>query len=120
MVEFLKKETDGVKFELLIDAKLFPKNIVFKAAYNFLDRGYFFFRLDADENIILQLSPKEGIKTPTEQVIGDFSDELLNVSLRDTLERENKTIRETIVSAAIGNSLDAKNFVSIDTDRQNG
>jgi len=119
MTEFLKKEQDGARFELLIDTKLFSKAIVFKAAYNFLDHGYFFFRLDADGNIILQFSPKEGVKTPSEQIIGEFSDELLNVSLRDALERENKTIRETIVSAAIGNSLDAKNFVSIDTDRQN-
>jgi lipoate-protein ligase A len=36
--------------------------------------------------------------------------------LRDTLEKENKDIREKIVWAAIANSLDANWFSSIDTD----
>lgn len=35
----------------------------------------------------------------------DFSDELLSVLLRDNLEKDNKEIREKIVSAAIANSL---------------
>jgi hypothetical protein len=32
-----------------------------------------------------------------ENIIADFSDELLSVLLRDNLEKENKTIRERIV-----------------------
>jgi hypothetical protein len=46
----------------------------------------------------------------------DFSDELLSVYLRDKLEKENKIIRETIVSTALSNSLDSDNFVELDTD----
>ena len=119
MTEFLKQEIKGNVFELLIDSSLFKSDIALKAAYNFLDRGYFFFKLNEDKNIILQFSLKEGVKEVPEKIIKDYSDELLNVSLRHKLEKENKTIRETIVGAAIANSLDTKSFVSIDTNRKN-
>jgi hypothetical protein len=44
----------------------------------------------------------------------------LSVYLRDKLEKDNKNIREKIIWAAITNSLDSNNFVSLDTDIQNG
>jgi hypothetical protein len=43
---------------------------------------------------------------------------LLNVYLRDTLEKDNKNIREAIISKAINSAIDIRNFVSIDTDRK--
>lgn len=118
MTDFLKKEVTWGKFELLIDAKIFPKDIVLKAAYNFLDKGYFFFRLDTDKNIILQFTPKDGVKEKPENIIWDFSDELLNVYLRNKIEIDNKEIRETIINTALGKALDSGNFVSIDTDNR--
>jgi CBS-domain-containing membrane protein len=39
--------------------------------------------------------------------------------LRDKLEKDNKEIREKIVWAAIANSLDSNNFVSLDTWNEN-
>jgi hypothetical protein len=38
------------------------------------------------------------------------------VYLRDTLEKDNKVIREAIVTKAINGPLDMQNFVSLDTD----
>lgn len=119
MEQFLKKLIDGNKLELVIDTQLFPKDIILKASYNFLDRAYFFFKYDKDKNIILQLSKKDETKD-LEKVALDFSDELLSVYLRDKLEKDNKDIREKIIWAAIANSLDSNNFVSLDTDNQNG
>jgi len=119
MTDFLKKEITWEKFELLIDTKIFQKDIVLKAAYNFLDKGYFFFRLDTDKNIILQFTPKDGIKEKPEYIIWEFSDELLNVYLRSKIEEDNKEIREAIIGTALWRALDTGNFVSIDTDNQN-
>ena len=117
MKEFLKKqELQADTFELLIDANLFTADIVMRAAYNFLDRGNFFFSLDANRDIILQCNRKDGVTEPTEQIVRDYSDELLSTHLRATLERDNRTIRETIVRAALTNSLDTRHFVSLDTD----
>jgi hypothetical protein len=59
MEQFLNKQINGNVFELLIDKYIFAKDIVLKAAYNFLDRGYFFFKLDTNQNIILQFTAKD-------------------------------------------------------------
>jgi His-Xaa-Ser system protein HxsD len=82
--------------ELVIDTKIFEKNIILKAAYNFLDRAYFFFKYEG-ENILLKLTKKTDSKEDLENIIVDFSDELLSVCLRDKLEKDNKEIREKIV-----------------------
>lgn len=113
---FIKEVIKWEKFELLIDKNFFSKDIVLKAAYNFLDMWYFFFKYDKEENIILQFTKKPWVETLPEQIIMDFSDELLSVYLRNKLEKENKIIRETIVSSALSNSLDSNNFVEFDTD----
>lgn len=118
MENFLKKDLNGNMFELCIDHNIFSKDIVLKAAYNFLDRGYFFFKVDENKNIVVQCTKKEEINFSVDQIVSDFSDELLSVYLRDILEKDNKVIREKIVSVAIGNSLDANHFVRIDTDKK--
>jgi len=38
---FLNQVVKWEKFELLIDTKIFKKDIVLKAAYNFLEKHYF-------------------------------------------------------------------------------
>lgn len=119
MEKFLSQIVEWNKFELIIDKNLFNKDIILKAAYNFLDRWYFFFKLDKSENIILVFTKREENSEKVENIISDFSDELLSVYLRDKLERENKTIRETIVSLAISNSIDSNNFVEMNTNLQN-
>lgn len=116
MKVFLKEIVKGSKFELLIDSKIFSKDIVLKAAYNFLDKGYFFFSLDENNNLILQFTAKSWIKESPEIIIWEFSDEVLSVYLRDKLEKDNKDIREKIVGAAIANSLESQNYVEINTD----
>lgn len=114
---FLKEITPWEVFEFLIDTKIFNKNIILKAAYNFLDKWYFFFR-EENANIILQFTKKADVTEKPEKIIWDFSDELLSVYLRDKLEHDNKNIREKIVWAAIANSLDSANFIEIDTNNK--
>ena len=119
MEAFLKETIKWKQFELIIDINIFSKDIALKAAYQFLDRWYFFFKLDSDLNLLLQFTSREDNSEKPENIIADFSDELLAVYLRDNLEKENKDIREKIVWAAIANSLDSNNFVALDTNKQN-
>ena len=116
MSHFLKKIENQNGFELLIDTSIFNKDIILKAAYNFLDIWYFFFKFDEQKNIILECRAKEWVDFSTEKIIGEYSDELLAVYLRDKLEKDNKVIREAIVTKAINGPLDMQNFVSLDTD----
>ena len=116
MEAFLNEIIEWEKFELLIDIKVFNKDIILKSVYQFLDRGYFFFKFNNEWNIILQFSKREDNNEKPIDVIADFSDELLSTYLREKLEIENKDIREVIVGAAIWNSLDSNNFVSLNTN----
>mgnify|MGYP003535130382 CR=1 FL=1 len=65
---------------------------------------------------VLFFTKKDDVLINPEKIIMDFSDELLSVLLRDNLEKDNKEIREKIVSAAIANSLDYNNFVEMNTN----
>lgn len=116
MNTFIKIESDFNKLELIIDTKIFEKDIVLKASYNFLDRWYFFFKLDDKNNLILQLTSKNTLGSDLEKIIADFSDELLAVYLRNKLEKENKVIREKIVLTALSSSIDQNNYVSLDSN----
>lgn len=115
MENFLKKIVDWEKFELLVDSEMFDKNIVLKAVYGFLDKGYFFLKFDTDKNIIVQFTRKNWILENLENIIFNFSDSLIETYLRDRLEKENKVIRETIVEKAMNWPLDFNNFISLDT-----
>lgn len=117
MTGILNEIVEGKQFELTIDMQVFPKDIALKSAYNFLDRGYFFFQFNAEWNLILQFTAKADVDEDPKMIIGEFSDEMLAVYLRDKLEKDNKKIRETIVEKAINGPIDMENFVSLDTDR---
>lgn len=117
MQNFLQKSINWDKIEFLIDTNIFPKEIILKSAFNFLDRWYFFFKFDENKNIILQLTKREENDENLEKIIENFSDTLLETYLRDKIEKDNKTIRETIVTKAINWPLDYNNFVSLDTEK---
>lgn len=111
MIDFLRKSAEAGRFELLIDATIFNESAILKAAYHLLDKGYFFFRREG-ANIVVQAKIKEGIAITSEILLGEYSSALLDFKLRDTLERDNKVIREAIVNAALTNPVDSKNFLS--------
>ena len=73
MQNFLNKSIDWNRLELLIDTNIFPKEIILKSAFNFLDRLYFFFKFDENKNIILQLTKREENKEDLEKLIENFS-----------------------------------------------
>lgn len=111
MIEFLRKSAEAGRFELLVDAAVFPEPVVLKSAYNLLDKGYFFFRREGTD-VVVQAKAKDGSGLTGETLLGEFSDALLDFKLRDALERDNKAIREAIVGAALGNALDSRNYLA--------
>jgi hypothetical protein len=44
MVEFIKKDFDENRFELTLDGDIFEIEVIMKAAYMLLSKGYFFFK----------------------------------------------------------------------------
>ena len=105
MEAFLNEVLDWEKFELLIDTKIFNKEIILKSSHTFLDKWYFFFKLDDNKNIIVQFTIKDWVRDTAKKIISDYSDELLNNSLREIIFEENKEIRTEIITSALENSL---------------
>ncbi len=111
MTHFITKNIENDRIELMIDVQIFPIPICMKAAYSLLDKGYFFFHTD-DAGLLVQIHSKPEVDWTSEKIAMEYSDELLATALRDRLEKENKTIRETIVRRALGSFADLPNFVS--------
>lgn len=111
-----EKKEQGL-IEIVIDTRIFSKDIVIDTAYSFLDKWYFFFYFETDSDLIVQYRAKRG-KTIDDFLLLDFYDALLEFSLREKLELENRIIRETIVKKAIEWPLDIENFVSFDTSEK--
>lgn len=119
-MSFLLKEiiTDK-EFELLIDSSIFEKNIILKAAYCFLDKWYFLFKKDENNNIILNFIKKDWVEEKTKKIILDFTDELLNTTLRKVIETENREIKNMIFNKALSSSLDSENYVQFSPTKDN-
>lgn len=118
MHQFLSQNLENNRLEVIVDSLIFSQNIALKAAYMFLDRAYFFFARSGD-NILVQIYPKEGQRWSAEVFALEYSDELLATLLRDKIEIENKTIRETIVRRALGSYADLPNFTTIPVEPKN-
>lgn len=66
--------------------------------------------------MIVEFHAKKDSSLPLWEIVAAYADELLDVYLRDTLERENRVIREAIVTKALTGPIDTGNFVTIDSD----
>ncbi len=116
MTPFLSQNHENNRLELVVDTALFSHEIAMKAAYLFLDRAYFFFRT-GEKGLLVQITPKTGSQWSSEKFALEYADELLSTLLRFQIEKENKTIRETIVRRALGSYADLPNFTSVDTSK---
>lgn len=117
MKNFVSKNIENGRLELLIDVNLFSVHIAMKAAYALLNKAYFFFHM-SEAGLLVQITPKIWEGWDAEKLILEYSDELLAYSLRVQIETENKIIRETIVRRALGSYADLPNFASIDISKQ--
>lgn len=116
MKNFISKNIENNRLEVLIDINIFSLSISMKAAYVFLDRAYFFFYIENNQ-LVVQITPKEWQKWSAEHFALEYSDELLAYSLRVQIENENKIVRETIVRRALGSYADLPNFKSVDASQ---
>jgi len=85
-----------------VDPKIYDLEVVFGAAYVYLERAYIYLDGDTKGNILVYLKGKEKLnKKQLENLGGDFCNELINYSLRYQISKRNKKIREYIVSRAL-------------------
>ncbi len=118
----MKKENIKItekKALIKIDPKIYPLEVLYGAAYNFLEKVYIYFDSNKDQ-IDLQIKPKENLsKKEFESLVREFLNELITVGLRFKIADKNKKIREYVISAAlVGSSGELREEIKNSKDKE--
>ncbi len=101
VVETLEQSEEVVL--LRVDTSLYARESLFRACYQFTDRCYLFLRPDGDQAIVVEIRRKQ-TSPAVNELVGEFSNELLNQQIRTEISRETRAIREMIVAQAFKES----------------
>lgn len=89
----IQKEKNSVIVS--VNPKIFPLNVIFSAAYAFMDKAYIIIDGDPNEEILVQLKSKE--ENPRLDKLGrEFNNELINYSFFLEEWKKNKNLRDMI------------------------
>ena len=96
----IKVHKEGDRILVSVKTGIYPLDIIFSAAYVFLDRAYVIIDGDPEREITVELKPKDG-KTDLEKLGGEFGNELLNYSVYKIQSEKNSAIRQAIIQRAL-------------------
>lgn len=86
----------------VFDIGNYSKEALYGAAYVFLDKAYLFLDNKSSKKIEISLKGKKKLnKNQLENLKGEFLNELLNYTVRINLSKNNKKIREYVISQAL-------------------
>lgn len=83
-----------------VNPDIFSLEVMYSAAYTFLDRAWFIFDGDPDEGIEIKLKPKDGDMDP-EKLALQLQNELINYSVYVIQASRNQDVRSAIISRAL-------------------
>lgn len=99
---------DAGKLVVRLHKTLYPLDVIYGAAYIFIERAYVLLGRDGEDFIVEMAAKDASITADGLRVIaGEFSNELLSQALRRRITKENKNILETIVSQALAGATGA-------------
>jgi len=85
---------------IILDTNIYSLRSILSATFVFLDDYYIFLDQAEEGKIAVQIKSKEK-EADLKKAVDDFKNELINTSLRLKISKENKKIREAIVSSAL-------------------
>ena len=107
----------GGKLVLRLSKSLYPIDVIYGAAYIFIEKSYVLLGRDGEDFIVEMAAKDASITEDGLRVIaGEFSNELLSQALRRRITKENKNILETIVSQALAGATGAMVPSAFDDD----
>ncbi|MBN2457690.1 hypothetical protein JXB31_01005 [Candidatus Woesearchaeota archaeon] len=82
--------------EISINPKLYPIDVIYSAAYVFLDKAYVLLKGDPESKVIAELKPKD--KNAGLETIGnEFNSELLNYANYNKISEKNLEIKKLLL-----------------------
>jgi len=103
------------KNQLLIslNPKIYPLEAVYGTCYVFIDRAYLFLDGNPGKEIKVSIKGKEELnQKELKRLVGEFENELLNYTLRLSIAKNTRKIRETIVERALFSALPHKEIIT--------
>ncbi|AKT36176.1 His-Xaa-Ser system protein HxsD [Chondromyces crocatus] len=88
--------------EIEFDEQLYPKDVIYGAAYVFIDRCYVHLDRVGEGRIKVTLRAKRGTPELTDALAGELQNELLAQAWRQEIASQNRQLIETITARALG------------------
>lgn len=89
-----------------VSSSIYSKDIIYKACYAFIDRAYIFLDDPRKNSTEVTLKWKKAFsQKKAAELEGEFTNELLNALVRESVSRQNKKVVEQIVGGAMASSL---------------
>jgi His-Xaa-Ser system protein HxsD len=85
--------------QLVLDRSTYCLEAVQKAAYRFIDRLTILIS-QSGGNILCDIAPVPNLSRPFEEVLADFTRELLDQQLRSQIKAETESVRNLILALA--------------------
>jgi His-Xaa-Ser system protein HxsD len=99
-------EKDGYAV-VKVNPKIYPLDVIYSAAYVFLDRVYLSLDGDPEKEVKIELRLKslKSIKEELEKLGREFFNELLNYSFYKKQAEKNQSVRETLLKTALNTNI---------------
>ncbi len=109
----LKIEKKKNQLLISLNPKIYPLEVIYGTCYVFIDRAYLFLDGNPEKEIKVFIKGKEELNSKElERLAGEFKNELLNYTLRLSIAKNTKKIRETIVERALFSALPHKEMIA--------
>jgi His-Xaa-Ser system protein HxsD len=89
---------------ILVSTKVYPPEVIYSAAYVFLDKAHFLFDGDMKADVTITVKPKEK-NIDLMKLCLDFNNELINYSVYAIQSAKKQAIREAIIKRALATNI---------------
>lgn len=88
-----------MKEEIKLEDTIYPIDISMRAAYNYIDRAYIFFKEKKDGFYVVEFEKKDNFDI--NEITKNFKNDLLHEKMREKISEKSKNIRELILARAL-------------------
>jgi len=96
----LEIDKNGGYLIVSVNPKIYPLEIIYSAAYVFLDKGYILIDGNPEEEIFVQIKPKNK-KENLEKLGNEFNNELVNYAVYVVQASRNQPLRKAIIERVL-------------------
>ncbi|MGM5481849.1 MAG: His-Xaa-Ser system protein HxsD [Nanobdellota archaeon] len=90
-----KTNSEKEKVEIFLDKELYPKDVLHTTAYVFLEKAYIFLKKGKDNEIIVELEPKNN--KDAKQLSKEFKNQLINYAHHMQMNEKNKEVKKKLL-----------------------